>query len=188
MNSVVPGDLNPSGDSAGTVAELSLDSSVPASTTEEAVVETEELLTPTPDPTASGELGVVSGSVGVPVTTDVSALTPTPVSTTGSTESTAPASGSTAEPGTAYGSPSATPGPEPFGADSPASEYAQGTENWPGSDDGTSGPGRSDSAPGKTGGKPSAPPAPSQAADPGTKGPGNSARPEHAGGGRHKKM
>ena len=202
MNSVVPGDLNPSGDSAGTVAEPSLDGSVPASTTEEAVVETEELLTPTPDPTASGELGVVSGSVGVPVTTDVSALTPTPVSTTGSTESTAPASGSTAEPGTAYGSPSATPGPEPFGADSPASEYAQGTENWPGSDDGTSGPGRSDSAPGKTessqpaggdggsatGGKPSAPPAPSQAADPGTKGPGNSARPEHAGGGRHKKM
>jgi hypothetical protein len=203
MNSVVPGDLNPSGDSAGTVAEPSLDSSVPASTTEEAVVttvETEGLLTPTPDPTASGELGVVSGSVGVPVTTDVYA--PTPVSTTGSTETPAPASGSTAEPGTTYGSPSATPGPEPFGADSPASEHAQGTENWPGSDDGTSGPGRSDSAPGKTkssqpadgdggsatGGQPSAPPAPSQAADPGTKGPGNSARPEHAGGGRHKKM
>ena len=204
VNSVVPG-LNPSGDSAGTVAEPSLDSSVPGSTTEEAVVttvETEGLLTPTPDPTASGELGVVSGSAGVPVTTDASALTPTPVSTTGSTGSPAPAAGSTGEPGTANGSPSATPGPEPFGADSPASEHAQGAENWPGSNDGTSGPGRSDSAPGKTkssqpaggdggsatGGQPSAPPVPSQAADPGTKGPGNSARPEHAGGGRHKKM
>jgi RNA polymerase sigma factor (sigma-70 family) len=201
MNSVVPGDRNLSGDSAGTVAEPSLDDGEPASSTEESsvtTVETEGLETPTSDPTIGGDIGVVSEDAGVPVTAEGPETTLTPDSTTGSTGSSTPTSGSTAEPGTTYGTQTGPPGPAPFGAGSPAADYAQGTENWPRSDDGTSGPGRSDAAPGQsTGGdggepstdvQPSTPPRPSQAADPGTRGPGNSARPAHAGGGRHKKM
>jgi RNA polymerase sigma factor (sigma-70 family) len=193
MNSVVPGE------SAGTVVEPSLENSEPASTTEETVVtpvETEGLETPTSDPTVGGDIGVVSEVAGVPVTTET---TLTPDSTTEGTVTSEPASGSTAEPGT-YGTPSGTSSPEPFGAGSPAGEYSQGTGNWPDSDDGTSGPGRSDAAPGKvesgqpTGGggpaidgPPSSTPEHSQAAEPGTRGSENSARPDHAGGGRHKK-
>jgi hypothetical protein len=191
INTVVPGDRNLSG--AGTVVEPSLENNEPASTTEDAgvtPVETEGLEMPTSDPTVGGDIGVVSDVAGVSVTAETT-LTPD--------------SGSTAEPGT-YGTPSGTSSAEPFGAGSPAGENAQGTENWPGSDDGTSGPGQSDVAPGKsepgqpTGGsgggpatdgqpstQPSTPPKPSQAADPGTRGPENSSRPAHAGGGRHKK-
>jgi hypothetical protein len=196
MNTVVPGDRNLSGES-GTVVEPSVEISEPASTTEETgvtPVETEGLETPTSDPTIGGDIGVVSEDAGVPVTAEGTETTLTPDSTTGSTGSPTPASESTAEPGTTYGTQTGTP--------SPAADYAQGTENWPGSDDGTSGPGRSEAAPGQPPGgdgggpatdglpsaQPSAPPKPSQATDAGTRGPGHSARPEHAGGGRHKKM
>jgi hypothetical protein len=195
MNTVVPGE------SVGTVVEPSLENSEPASTTGETgviPVETEGLETPTSDPTVGGDIGAVSEVAGVPVTAET-ALTPD--STTVGTGSSEPATGSTAEPST-YGTPG-TSSAEPFGAVSPAGEYSQGTGNWPGSDDGTSGPGQSDATPGKvesgqptggndggpaTDGPPSSPPQHSQAAEPGTGGPENSARPDHAGGGRHKKM
>ena len=213
MNTVVPGDRNLSGEPAATVVDPTLENSEPAATTEETgvtPVETDGLETTTSDPAVGGDLGVVSEDAGVPGTAEVVGTTPTPDSMTGveGTGSPAPASGSTAEPGTTFGTHSGTPSAAPFGAGSPAAEYAQGTENWPGSDDGAGGPGRSDAALGKnepgqpaggSGGggpatdeqpstQPSTPPKPSQAADPGTRGPGNSARPAHAGGGRHKKM
>ncbi|HEX6339131.1 MAG TPA: sigma-70 family RNA polymerase sigma factor [Jiangellaceae bacterium] len=206
---VAPADRTTSGESAGTSAEPYLETNDPLSTTEEALstpVEAEGLDTSTSDPAVSGDLGVVSEDSAVPVTTDVAELAPD--STTGSTETPAPTPSSTAGPATADGTPTGTPSATPFGASGPAAENAQGMENWPGSDDGTSGPGRSDAVPGKsessdplghsdgvgsaTGGQPSAqpstPPKPSQAADPGTRGQGKSARPAHAGGGRHKKM